>query len=125
MSVPVKHASGLAIITELLSLTKKMVQSDDLDFLVESIEKREQLMAEYDALKASSPAAADAIKQDKPQISKMMSEMIQLDKKINRVIDRLYDEAKKEVQGSVQNNKVLKYTNQAISGTGSYFDIKE
>lgn len=120
-----KTEYGLEIITELLDLTRKMAKSDDTDFLIEAIDRRGELMAEYDALKASSPEASAAIEKNRPDISEMLNEIIELDKKINKSLFSMYHEAKSGLQSSTRNNKILNYTNQAISASGSYMDIKE
>lgn len=125
MSNPVKERSGLAIITALLELTRKMAASDDADFLVSSVGKRELLMGEYDRLKASSPYAAEAIEKDKPEISRMIAEIIELDKQINKTLNAFYTMSKHELEGSNTNRKILNYTNNAISASGSYMDYKK
>lgn len=118
-------ARGLEIITELLDVTRKMVRSEDADLLADAIDRRGELMAEYDALKASSAEAAAAIEKDKPLISKMINEIIELDKKIDKSLSSMYREAKSDLQNSNKNKKILNYTNQAISPSGSYMDYKE
>lgn len=120
-----KAAIGLEMITELLNLTRKMSKSDDADFLIEAVDKRSELMAKYDALKASDPETAAAIEKNKPEISEMINEIIELDKKINKSLFSMYHEAKAGLQNSTKNNKILNYTNQAISASGSYMDFKE
>lgn len=116
--------SGLDIIAEMLKLTREMADSNDADYLIESIDKRGELMDEYDALKKN-PASAAEIEDNKPKISKMLNEMIALDKKISDMIGFFYHEAKTELQASAKKSKVLNYTNQAISASGSYMDYKE
>lgn len=115
----------LDIIIELLNITRKMSKSSDPDFLVEAIDKRGELMAEYDRLKASDTQSVASIEKHKAQISDMINEIIELDKKINRTLFSLYQDAKINLKNSNQSNKILNYTNNAISSTGSYMDYKE
>lgn len=120
-----KTSRGLEIITELLDLTRKMTKSGDADFLIEAIDRRGELMAEYDALKASDPEASAVTEANKPEFSEMINEIIELDKKINKSLFSMYHEAKTGLQSSTKSNKILNYTNQAISASGSYMDFKE
>lgn len=120
-----KTSRGLDIITELLDLTRKMANSGDADFLIEAIDRRGELMAEYDALKASGSGASTVTEAHKPEISEMINEIIELDKKINKSLFSMYHEAKTGLQSSTKSNKILNYTNQAISASGSYMDFKE
>lgn len=120
-----KSVRVLEIIVELLNLTRKMSKSEDADFLVDAIDKRGELMAEYDALKTSSSDAAALIEKNKPKISEAINEIMELDKKINKSLFSMYHESKTDLQNSTRNNKILNYTNQAISSSGSYMDFKE
>lgn len=120
-----KTSRGLDIITELLELTRKMANSGDADFLIEAIDRRGELMSEYDALKASNPKAFAVTEASEPEISEMINEIIELDKKINKSLFSMYHEAKTGLQSSTKSNKILNYTNQAISASGSYMDFKE
>lgn len=115
----------LGIFAELLNLTRKMAKSTDPDFLIEAIDKRGDLMTEYDTLRASSARAAAVAGSTNPQVAEMINEIIELDKKINKTLFSLYHDAKVNLKTSNQNAKILQYTNQAISSTGSYIDLKE
>lgn len=116
--------SILAVMTEILTLTRKMAASRDADFLVSAIDDRERLIDEYKHLKAD-PGAADAFERDKPEIDKMTGEIAELNKTIGATLNSLLAEAKLELESSVSRNKVLNYTNNAISSSGSYMDYKK
>lgn len=125
MSKTVNERSGLAVISDLLDLTRRMAESEDADFLVDSVERRDKLMDEYDRLKVSSPYAAEAIEKDKPEISRMIAEIIELDKRINQSLNALYTATKHDLEGANAGRKILNYTNNAISASGSYMDYKK
>lgn len=124
MSDSVKERGGLEIISEILSLTRRMISKiDDPDFLVESIEKRELLMGEYDRVKVN-PSAQAAIERDKPEIKTIIAEIVELDKKIEKALNVFRNEVKQEVESANMQKRVLGYTNKAISDSGSYLDLK-
>lgn len=126
MSGAVKDRNGLEIITEMLALTREMsYKTDDADFLLASIERREQLMQEYDAVTSATLYAKEDAGRDKPEIKHMIDEIIELDKTINASLLSMRNEAKQQVTSSNIQKKVLNYTNQAISSSGSYMDFKQ
>lgn len=126
MSESAAERSGLEIISELLSLTRLMVAKiDNSDFLVSSVDERGRLLEEYGYLKNSSASAKAEIEKDKPKIDKMISEITNFDKQINAALIAFRDEAKRDLQNSNTQKKVLNYTNNTISSSGSYLDIKK
>jgi phage host-nuclease inhibitor protein Gam len=120
-----RERSGLSIVEELLALTRRMAESDDLDFIVGAIDRRGELMDEYDRLKASNRYFAEAAEKGRPQIKKLVAEIMKLDDIINRKLVDFRESNKQDLQGSVAKNRVLKYTNSAISAAGSYMDVKK
>jgi phage host-nuclease inhibitor protein Gam len=120
-----RERSGLAIVEELLYVTRRMAESDDLDFIVEAIDRRGELMDEYDRLKATNRYFAEAAEKGRPQIRKLVAEIMKLDDIINKKLVEFRESNKQDLQGSVAKNRVLKYTNSAISAAGSYMDVKK
>ena len=120
-----RERSGLSIVEELLTLTRRMAESDDLDFIVEAIDRRGELMEEYDRLKTANRYFAEAAERCRPQIKNLVGEIMKLDDVINKKLVEFRETTKQELQGSVAKNRVLKYTNSAISSRGSYLDVKK
>lgn len=126
MNEHVKERGGLAIVFDLLSLTREMAEKrDDTDFLIESIDARERLMNEYDHLKTANAYAQKALEKDKPQITGMIHEIIELDKTIDASLRAHHEKAKEDLKDSNSLKKVLNYTNNAVSASGSYMDFKK
>jgi phage host-nuclease inhibitor protein Gam len=120
-----RERSGLTIVEELLAVTRRMAESDDLDLIVASIDRRGELMDEYDKLKASNRYFAETAERSRPQIKKLVAEIMKLDETINKRLVEFRENNKQDLQGSVAKNRVLKYTNSAISSAGSYMDVKK
>lgn len=117
--------SGLAVMAEMLELTRKMAASGDADFLISSIDKRQSLIDEYELLKAPGSPATAELERDKAEIGRIKGEIVELDKKIDVSLKSMMSQTKAELENSVSNAKVLNYTNNAISSSGSYMDYKK
>lgn len=117
--------SGLSIVEELLILTRKMAESDDLNFIVEAIDQRGALMGEYDHLKNTDRLFAESAEQGRPQIKKLVAEIMKLDSIVNKKLVEFRENNQHNLRGSVVRNRVLNYTNSAISAAGSYMDVKK
>lgn len=113
--------SKIEIMSQLHNLTKEMVdKKDDADFLIASVEKRQDLMTEYDqvvAMKLEDGSDADAIK-------RLVKDVIKMDQGIAVALTRHRDQSKQELSRSNNQQKVLSYTNQAMSTSGSYMDFR-
>lgn len=122
MSSDIKKRTGLEIMADILSVTREMAGSENADFIVDSIDRRERLMAEYDGLKAASP---DSIERDRQKIDRVKAEIAQLDKEVLRTLNKLHSLVKDDLKTTNAQQKVMGYTNQAMSASGSYMDYKK
>ncbi len=120
------HERGaLGIIEELLTITRKMSESDDVDYIVEAIDRRGDLMEKYDRLKATNRYFAESIEKNRPQIGKLVTEILKLDEAVNKTLSDWRDLNKHSLESSVARSKVLKYANSSMSSAGSYMDFKK
>lgn len=118
--------TGLEIIAEMLSITRDMSgHLSDADYITDALDRRELLMIEYDAVTGATPYAEERTARDKPEIRRMIGEIMELDKTVNAALCAMRAEVKQEVASSNAQKKVLNYTNQAISASGSYMDFKK
>lgn len=116
----------LAIMTELYKLTKMMVANQkDADFLILSVEKRQDLMDECDAFDLYHPDAATQTEADQLEFKRMLQEIIKFDATITEALKKHRTESKASLVTSTAQQKVLGYTNQAMSSSGSYMDYKK
>ena len=113
--------SAKELIEELLGLTRQMaLKTGDVDFLLQGVDKRQTLMDELDKTTAGNPDSRKT-----PELRRMVDEIISLDKLITDAMINHREDAKKEVSASNQQKRILSYTNQAISSSGSYMDYKK
>jgi hypothetical protein len=117
--------TGVIIVEELLFISRKMAESEDLDYIVDAIDRRSALMAEYDRLKANNSYFAEGLEKNRARIKKMVDEIISLDSVTNRTLMELREDVKKHLEGATAKRRVLQYTNSAISTAGSYMDFKK
>ena len=119
------HTGAAGIIDEMYRITVEMTcKLDDADYLTEGIDRRQELMDEYDRRRENGEVLF-ATRQEQEQSANAVAQITQMDKTIYSAIEKLRDEAKGNLSASQSNRKVLGYTNQAMSGTGSYMDIKK
>lgn len=124
MNNAVNLRSKLEIVTEMLELTRRMLEKrEDADFLIESIDKRQEFMDEYDQLTVS--AGGDLTAKEQDEIKRMIQEIIILDKTVNSALNRHMIVSKDALANSNNQKKVLAYTNSALSSSGSYMDYKK
>lgn len=114
----------LDIINELHNITKQMVnRRNDADFLIESVDRRQALMDEYDSTqqRKDDPTSYE----EQLEIRRVVKEIIKLDNIIADALDGHTKEAKKDLADSNKQQQVLQYTNQAMSASGSYMDYRK
>lgn len=114
--------SGLDIMRELLKITREMSGSEDTDFLIASLDRRDRLMQEYDSIKAASP---ESIEKDRKEIDLVKFEIMQFDKEVGKTFHKLQSQVKEDLKNNNSQKKVMGYTNQAMSASGSYMDFKK
>jgi hypothetical protein len=113
------------IVDELYRITVEMTcKPGDADFLIESIDKRQELMDEYDR-RRNSGEVMFATKQEQEQSAGTIAKIAELDKSVFGALEKLRDETKQKLKTSQANRKVLGYTDSAMSGPGSYMNIKK
>lgn len=114
----------LDIIVELHKITKQMTdRSGDADFLMLSVDKRQTLMDEYDAMQQlrDDPTTYE----EQTEIRRLVKDIIKMDNIIADALENHQKEAKAELVNSNKQQRVLGYTNQAMSASGSYMDYKK
>lgn len=117
-----KERGCLEIMNELLAITREMAGTEDVDILFASIDRRGLLIEEYEQVKAASPNAEEKNRQE---IGRVKAEIAKLNKEVDKTLQKLYAQAKDDLKNSNAQNKVLGYTNQAMSSAGSYMDFKK
>lgn len=116
----------LAIITELHELTKMMFDNcEESDFLILSVEKRQDLMDEYDALDLYHRDQAAPTENEQKKIKELAQETIKLDSTINDALNKHKIASKESLATNTAKQKIMGYTNQALSSSGSYMDYKK
>jgi hypothetical protein len=120
-----EHKDAAAIVDEIYRVTVEMNgKLDDADFLIERVEARQVLIDEYERREKSGEPMF-ATESDGQRMLDTIKQIMELDKGINAALERLRDEVKAKLSSAQTNQKVLGYTNSAMSGTGSYMDIKK
>lgn len=122
MSGAAKNRGGLEIMNDILGITQEIAGSEDVDFIIASLDRRGFLMDEYDRVKAASP---ESIKKDRSNIDRVKVEIAKLDSGIGDNLQKLRAQAKQDLESSNTQKKVLGYANQAVSSSGSYMDFKK
>jgi len=113
------------IVDDLYRLTVEMTQHlDDADYLVEHTDLREELAGEFRRLKEGGEPLFSS-QQEREQVNGFLAQVAEMDKKIASAMEHLRDEAKQHLSESKSNQRVLNYTNAAISGSGSYMDVRK
>ena len=113
--------SARELTEELLNLTRQMaLKTDDVDFLLQGVDRRQALMDEFDKTTAD-----DAECRKNAELRRMVDEIISLDKVIGEALIGHREHTKQDVSASNQQKRILSYTNQAISSSGSYMDYKK
>ena len=116
----------LAIMTELHQLTKMMLDNrEESDFLILSVEKRQDLMDEYDALELYQRGDAPQAETGQSEIKGMVQEMIKWDVTITEALKKHKIQSKASLATNTVQQKIMGYTNQAMSASGSYMDYKK
>lgn len=124
MSESTDTRSKLAIIKELHALTKGMVaRKNDADYLILSVEQRQDLMDEYDLLDNSGGEGESP--DDPAEIKRLIQEIIGMDSTISAALEQHKIESKSDLANSNTQQKILGYTNQAMSTSGSYMDYRK
>lgn len=114
--------SGLDIMRELLNITREMAGSEDTSFLIASLDRRDRLMEEYDRVKAASP---ESIEKDRKEIDRVKSEIARFDSEVGKTFHKLQSQVKEDLKNNNAQKKVMGYTSQAMSASGSYMDFKK
>ena len=113
------------VVDDLYRLTVEMtLHLEDADYLIEHIDLREELADEYRRLCAGGEPLYSSV-QEKEQTSDFLAQVAEMDKVIINAIERLRSDIKRRLSESKSNQRVLNYTNAAISGSGSYMDYKK
>lgn len=111
------------IMRELLALTKDMAnQRNDEDFLIASVDKRQALIDEFDRMEQEDSALPDDMRD---KIRAMASEAVALDRIIASALEDHYKRIKDNLTSNTQQQRLLNYTNHAMSSSGSYMDYKK
>lgn len=117
--------SRMDILADLLELTRAMLQKcQDADFLIASVNRRQELMDEYDELGSKDPESAESFSLS-PQAKGIAEEIISMDKTIQAALEKHRVQAKSDVAASNNRQKVLGYVSNAISSSGSYMDYRK
>ena len=113
----------MELANEMLALTKRMAQNlKDAEFLVDGVEKRQALMDAFDRITQEQESAAPP----NPQMLRtIFTEIQRLDTAITASLLQHREQAKARLANSNQQNKVLAYTNNAMSASGSYMDYRK
>jgi hypothetical protein len=114
-----------AIVHDLYACTSDMMRYlEDADMLIELVEKRQALSDEFAARKNSGEPlyASDSVR---AQAESYYAKINEMTPKIIKAMERHRDEAKTQLTSLKTNQRVLRYTNSAISGSGSYMDYKK
>lgn len=119
------NPSRVVIMEELLDLTKEMLlKEEDEEFLIESVDKRQILMDEYDLVDARDDIP-ELSPQELQRISGIAQEIIKLDVQISNALERHKAKSKEELTASNSKQRILGYVNQALSASGSYMDFRK
>ena len=117
--------SAAELIDELYRITVEMTcKLDDADHLVESIDKRQELMDEYSRRRENGEVSF-ATEAEQKRVAGVIAQISEMDKDIYSALEKLRDETKEKLGAAQSNRKVLGYTDSAMSGPGSYMDIKK
>jgi len=82
-----------AIIGELFTLTKSMTaRLDDPDYLIECVDRRQELMDEYDAFAKAFPEKAD-----REKLRGVVSEIVVMDRKINSALEKQRQQTRQQL----------------------------
>lgn len=112
----------LTIARDLLDLTRRMKDNcSNADFLLESVPKRQTLMDEFDAV----PDTVAFPKPERTQIHELFTQAAQMDKTITAALEKHKTDVKDHLSSSNSQQKVLSYTKNTMSSSGSYLDIKK
>lgn len=116
----------LQIVTDLHAVTKQMLeQLDDPDFLIDAVDQRQDLMDEFDMLEISHPDLPALSPQETATIKQLLQEIMGFDISIATALENHKSESKNALATSNQQQKMMGYVNQSLSGSGSYMDFKE
>lgn len=114
----------LEIITTLYHLTCEMSERcNDADFLIQAVDKRQELMDCYNNITADEIDAPT--EQSLLEIKRMVREIIRMDVTISATLEKHKSQAKGSLASSTNQNRMLGYVNQAVSSSGSYMDYKK
>lgn len=117
--------SRLDFLKQILDLTNRMTpQKDNVDFLLQTIDQRQELMDEYDRRQKQGDFPPKT-PEEKAQLQAVAREILELDKALATTLNAHKEEAKEQLSASNSQKKVLGYINQAISSSGSYMDYKK
>jgi esterase/lipase superfamily enzyme len=109
--------SARAIIGDLHTLTKAMVgRLDDPDYLVESVEKREALMEEFDACIMAHPDV------DKSAFARQISEILAMDERINASLKYLKNATKSKLNETKRRQQAAAYTATQRHSSGTFMN---
>ena len=115
---------GLALMEELYLLTNQMVeQRHDADFLLEGVEKRQELMDAYDRWAQLAPTDRTAFEKD-PKARQTVDKILSMDQVIVKALEQLKLDVQKDSSAAKAQQKVIGYLGNAISSSGSYMDVK-
>lgn len=116
----------LQIITELHDLTMQMTENlDDADFLILSMEKRQDLIEECNMLDVLDPELAKPSAEDMHAIRGLVDKILSKNIDISTALENHKAQAKDELAASTQKQKIMGYMNNAMSASGSYMDYRD
>jgi len=113
--------SRVTIMTELKDVTDRMLHNrSSFDIMLRGVEERQGLMEEFDMLSAD-----DLSEDDRRTIKSLAKEILQKDSILNAALETLRAESKQNLAENQAKQRVLGYTNNAMSASGSYMDYKK
>lgn len=115
------NRTRVTIMTELRDVTDRMLHNrTSSDIMLAGVEERQGLMEEFDMLSAD-----DLLEEDRLAIKSIAKEILQKDIILNAALEALKAESKQGLAENQAKQKVLGYTNNAMSAAGSYMDYKK
>lgn len=120
MSQTTTERNATSIMTQLHQLTREMMKKkDDADFLIKSVEDRQSLINEFE------PMRSDLTEDEMNAMRTTIQEILEMDRSINAALENHRDTVKSQLKQSAGQQKILSYTNKALSSSGSYMDYKK
>lgn len=114
----------LQVMQELLIITKEMVRlRDDPEFLIQSVDKRQELIDEFEAMRAQD--ASPLSDEDLAETKRLAQEIAGMDGVITAALEGHRNLAKEKLVANANHRKVVSYLNKTVSSSGNYMDFKK